>query len=62
MSTVSETAVRVFPGERRASAGMKDPAGKDTLDHEGVAASEDAWQALRDAVTESPDRKGADAE
>ncbi|MFF9489777.1 hypothetical protein [Streptomyces sp. NPDC014676] len=59
---MSETAVRALPGERRASAGVKDPADKDTLDHEGVAKSGDAWQALRDAVTKSPDRKGADAE
>ncbi|MER6625944.1 MULTISPECIES: hypothetical protein [unclassified Streptomyces] len=59
---MSETAVRVFSGERRASAGVKDPADKDTLDNEGVAKSEDAWQALLDAVTESLDSKGADAE
>lgn len=32
MRTVSEATARVFSGERRASAGVKDPADKDTRD------------------------------
>ncbi|MFI5569339.1 hypothetical protein ACIA6T_18730 [Streptomyces sp. NPDC051740] len=62
MSTVSETAVRLFSGERRASAEVKDPADEDTLDNEGVAKSEDSRQELLDSATESLDSKGADAE
>ncbi len=38
MRTVSEATARVFSGERRTSAGVKDPADKDTLDVKALAA------------------------